>query len=52
MYVLLLTGFIITALTVDEKNEEIADIEIGNGRVEQGREGPRKGHNEITARTA
>lgn len=34
---------------MDEKNGKVANIEVGDGRVEEGGEGPGKCHDEISA---
>lgn len=42
-----MAGFIIATLAVHEKNEEIANIEIGDGGVKKRRKRPRKGHDKV-----
>ncbi len=44
-----MASFIVTTLAVNEENSEIANVEIGDGSIEPGREGPCKGHDKITA---
>ena len=49
---LLLASFIVAALTMDKKNEEIANIEVSDGCVKQGRKGPSEGHDEVTTESS
>jgi len=50
--VLVLAGFVVTTLTMDKKNKEIANIEVGDGSVEQGWEGPSEGHDEVATESS